>query len=113
MSYCRAIRSGSFIAVSGTTSIKDGKVFAPNDVGAQTRRCFEIINDSLEKLGATMSHVVRTRMFVTDISQWETIGKIHAEYFKAIPPATSIYEVKSLIDSELIIEIEVDAIAAL
>lgn len=108
--YCRAIRKQNFIAVSGTTSMKDGKVFAPGDAYAQAMRCFEIITDALKELGARPNDVIRTRMFVTDISKWEAIGKAHAQVFGSHPPATSMYEIKSLIDPELLVEIEVDAV---
>lgn len=108
--YCRAIKSGPFVAVSGTTSIKDGKVFAPGDAFAQAVRCFEIIEESLAKLGLDRSAVIRTRMFVTDISKWEEFGKAHHQFFHAHPPATSMYEVSSLISKDLLVEIEADAI---
>ncbi len=110
ISYCRAIRKGSFIAVSGTTSIKNGRVFAPGDAYQQTLCCLAIIEESLQKLGAQRSDILRTRMFVSDISQWELFGKAHGEFFKDCPPATSMLEVKALIDPELLIEIEADAV---
>jgi enamine deaminase RidA (YjgF/YER057c/UK114 family) len=111
ISYCRAIRSGPFVAVSGTTSMKNGEVFAPGDPYLQTLRCFEIIEEALASFGLNLSHVVRTRMFVTDISQWESYGKAHGEFFKDHPPAASMLEVKALIRPELLVEVEVDAIA--
>lgn len=110
VSYCRAIRSGAFIAVSGTTSMKDGAVFAKGDPYSQTRRCLEIIDAALKELGTSKEHIIRTRMFVTDISRWEEFGKAHGEFFKANPPATSMYEVRSLISKDLMIEIEADAV---
>jgi enamine deaminase RidA (YjgF/YER057c/UK114 family) len=111
--YCRAIRKGNFIAVSGTTPIgDDGKVFEPKNAYAQTIRCFEIIEAALKKVGASLGDVIRTRMFVTDISQFEEYGRAHAAIYKSFPPATSMVEVKSLVNPEMLIEIEVDAISS-
>jgi enamine deaminase RidA (YjgF/YER057c/UK114 family) len=107
--YCRALRAGPFVAVSGTISLKDGVVFAPGDAYAQARRCLEIIEDSLKELGLGREHVVRTRLFVTDIGQWESIGRAHGEFFASHPPATSMYEVSALIAPEFLIEIEAEA----
>ena|ERR1700683_1785955 len=107
--YCRALRKENFIFVSGTTSFKDGKVFAPGDSYKQTRRCLEIIEEALGKLGAQMKDVVRTRLFVHDISKWEDYARAHSEAFKDFPPTTGMYEVQSLIDPDLLVEIEVDA----
>lgn len=109
--YCRAIKAGNQIFVTGTASVADdGSVYAPGDGYAQTCRCFDIIKKSLTELGADFSDVVRTRMFVTDITKWQDFGKAHHEYFSKNPPATSMVEVKSLISPEMMIEIEVDAI---
>jgi enamine deaminase RidA (YjgF/YER057c/UK114 family) len=109
--YCRALRAGNHIYVTGTAPVTDdGRVFAPGDGYAQARRCLEIIRQALAKLEADLSHVVRTRMFVTDISRWEEYGRAHREAFGDHPPATTMVEVKSLIDPEMLIEIEVDAI---
>ncbi|QSO47370.1 RidA family protein [Alicyclobacillus mengziensis] len=79
--YCRAIRIGNQVEVAGTTAVKDGKTVGIGDAYAQTVCVLEIIKESLEKVGATLSDVVRTRMFVTDISKWEEIGKAHGEFF--------------------------------
>ena len=105
--YCRAVRAGSFIAVSGCAAV------GALDEGAygQARRCIEIALNALRELGAGPEHVVRTRMFVTDISQWPEFGRAHAEAFGKHPPATSMLEVKALIDPKMLIEIEVDAVA--
>jgi enamine deaminase RidA (YjgF/YER057c/UK114 family) len=111
VSYCRAIKKGNFIAVSGTTSVKDGKTFAPGDHYEQTKRCLEIIEEALLELGRDRSSVVRTRIFVTDISKWKFYGAAHQEFFADCPPATSMIEIKSLISSELLVEIEADAVA--
>ena len=111
--YCRAIRAGDHIYVTGTAPMADdGSVFAPGDAYAQARRCLEIIKRSLKQLGAEMSDVVRTRMFVTDIRRWEEFGKAHGEFFRDHPPATSMVEVKSLIDPAMLIEIEADAVCS-
>lgn len=90
---------------------ESGACFAPGDAYAQTQRCFEIIENALGRLGADLSCVVRTRMFVTDISRWQEYGRAHGEIFSANPPATTMVEVKALIDPQMLIEIEVDAIA--
>ncbi|MEW6499288.1 MAG: RidA family protein [Cyanobacteriota bacterium] len=111
VSYCRAIKIGHHIYVSGTAPIDDaGKIVAPGDAYAQAKRCLEIIQTSLQALGAGCRHIVRTRMFVTDISRWAEFGKAHHEFFAEYPPVTSMLEVKSLIDPTMLIEIEADAI---
>jgi len=111
--YCRALRVGPAIYVTGTAPVgEDGRCFAPGDAYAQTKRCFEIIQKALEDLEADMRCVVRTRMYVTDISRWEEFGRAHREFFADHPPATTMVEVKSLIDSEMLIEIEADAVCA-
>lgn len=109
--YCRAIRAGNNIYVTGTAAVDDnGKPFASGDAYAQTKRCIELIERALGKFGADLTCVVRTRMFVTDISRWSEYGKAHREYFSGHPPATSMVEVKSLIDPAMLIEIEADAL---
>jgi enamine deaminase RidA (YjgF/YER057c/UK114 family) len=111
--YCRAVRNGKQIAVSGTTSVDgSGGVWAKGDAYSQAKRCFEIIEKALAELGAELKDVIRTRTFVTDISRWEEFGRAHAEVFSEFPPAASMYEVKSLIDPDLLVEIEVDACLA-
>jgi enamine deaminase RidA (YjgF/YER057c/UK114 family) len=108
--YCRAIRVGSHVFVTGTTGIgPDGKVVSP-DAYEQARRCFEIIGGALSELGAKMSDVVRTRMFVTDISRWQEYGRAHHEVFADHHPATTMVEVRALIDPAMLVEIEVDAL---
>jgi isochorismate pyruvate lyase len=110
---CRAIRMGNHIAISGTTSVDtDGIVCAPDNAYLQTIKCLEIIEQSLKsfELGLDRTCIIRTRMFVTDISRWEEYGKAHGEFFKECPPATSMIEVKALIDPKLLIEIEADAV---
>ncbi len=109
--YCRALRAGNLIFVTGTASVdEEGHCYAPGDAYSQTRRCFEIIQRALQDLGADLSNVVRTRMFVTDIARWQEYGRAHGELFANYPPTTSMVEVKSLIDPEMLIEIEADAV---
>lgn len=107
--YSRVIRVGNRIEVAGTTAIRDGKIVGVGDAYAQTVCILEIIQESLEKVGASLSDVVRTRMFVTDISQWKDIGKAHGEFFRDIRPVATLVEVKALILPELIVEMEVEA----
>ncbi len=109
--FSRAVRIGDRVAVGGTAPIgPDGKAFAPGDPAAQTRRCLEIIEQALAEAGAGMEHVIRTRMFVTDASHWEEIGKAHGEAFGDIRPASTMVEVSGLLDPDWLVEIEVDAI---
>ena len=113
MGYCRAVRAGNHIYVTGTTSVDEqGDIFAAGNAYAQAKRCFEIIQNALIDLGADCSCVVRTRMFVTDITRWAEFGKAHKEFFAEHPPATTMVEVKALIHPELLIEIEADAIVS-
>jgi len=105
------VKAGDHIFISGTAPVDDqGDVFAAGDGYAQTKRCLEIIDKALRELGVSRSAVVRTRMFVTDISRWEEYGRAHGEFFAEHPPATSMVEVRSLIHEDMLIEIEVDAI---
>lgn len=109
--YCRAVRTGAHIAVSGTAPVDEtGAVVGIGDPYAQARRCIEIIERALAEVGAGLEHVVRTRMFVTDISQWQAIGKAHGVAFGTIRPATSMVEVRALIDPDMVVEIEAEAI---
>ena len=110
--YSRAVRIGNFIEVTGTTATDGDKIIGENDAYAQTIFIFNKIKIALEAAGASMSDVIRTRMFVTDISQWEAIGKAHGEFFKTIKPAATMVEVSRLIDDRLLIEIEVSAVIA-
>lgn len=108
--YCRVLKAGNHVYVTGTAPVgPDGKTFAPGDAYAQAVRCLEIIRDSLSKIDVPMSKVVRTRMFVTDISRWKEFGKAHCEVFADHPPTTSMIEIKQLIDPEMLIEIEAEA----
>lgn len=109
--YCRALRAGNLIYVTGTAPVDPhGNCSAPGDAYEQTRRCLEIIERALRDLGADLSCVVRTRLFVTDIRRWEEFGRAHAEAFSANPPATTMVQVSSLIDPAMLVEIEADAI---
>lgn len=108
--YCRAIRVGNQVEVAGTTAMRDGKVVGENDAYAQTTYILQVISDALHEVGANMSDVVRTRMFVTDITKWEEIGRAHGEFFRDNCPVATMVEVKALIDPALLVEIEVQAI---
>ena len=108
--YSRAVRIGNTIEVSGTDSLKDDKVFGLGDPNLQTKRIIEIIDEVLQKLDASLRDVTRTRMYVTDISKWEEVGRAHGEAFGDIRPATSMVEVSALIDKEFFVEIEATAI---
>lgn len=108
--YCRAIRVGNTIEVSGTTSTKNGEVIGVDNMYLQAITCLQIITEAIEKAGGKLSDIVRTRMYITDISKWEEAGKAHGEFFADIRPATTLVEVSNLIDPEMLIEIEATAI---
>ncbi len=109
--YCRAVRVGSHIAVSGSAPVDaDGELVGPDDAYLQARRCIEIIGSALEEAGSGLKDVVRTRMFVTDISRWQEIAKAHQEAFANVTPATTMVEVSRLIGDGMLVEIEADAI---
>lgn len=108
--YSRAVRVGNTIEVAGTTAMDGDTLIGRGDIYAQTVFIFNKIENVLQEAGATMQDVVRTRMFVTDISQWELVGKAHGAFFKTIKPVATMVEVSRLIDDDLLIEIEVTAI---
>lgn len=108
--YSRAVRVGERIYVTGTTALNDaGEIVGEGDAYAQTVQVIENIRAALARLGAGLEHVVRTRMFVTDIERWEEYGRAHGEFFRDIMPATTMIEVSRLIDERMLIEIEADA----
>ena len=108
--YSRAVRVGDRIYVTGTTATDDaGEVVGVGDAYAQAVRAIRNVESALQRLGAGLEHVVRTRMFVTDISRWEEYGRAHGEFFREIMPATTMVEVSRLIDPKMLIEIEADA----
>jgi enamine deaminase RidA (YjgF/YER057c/UK114 family) len=108
--YSRVVVRGDTAWVSGTTSTVDGQVVHPGDAGAQTRQALENLAAALERAGFSVADVVRTRMFVTDISRWEEVGRAHGEVFGDVRPATSMVEVAALIDPAMLVEIEADAV---
>ncbi|HEX9250593.1 MAG TPA: RidA family protein [Ignavibacteriaceae bacterium] len=108
--YSRAVRIGSIVEVSGTAPVDGDKVIGIGDAYAQTKFCLQKIEKALIEAGAKLKDVIRTRMFVTDITLWEEYGKAHGEFFKDIKPVTSMIEVKSLIDPQMLIEIEASAV---
>jgi enamine deaminase RidA (YjgF/YER057c/UK114 family) len=108
--YSRAVKVGNRIYVTGTTALgDDGEIVGIGDAYEQARQCLKNIESALKRLGAGLEHVVRTRMFVTDISRWEEYGRAHGEFLREVMPATTMVEVKALIDPRMLIEIEADA----
>jgi len=108
--YSRAVRVGDLVHVAGTTATdSDGQIVGVGDAALQTQQALKNIKCALEAVGATLNDVVRTRIFITDISKWEQVGRVHGEYFKDIRPATTMVEIGRLVDPKMIVEIEAEA----
>ena len=109
--YSRAVRIGNIIEVAGTTAVDtEGQVVGAGDIGEQTDYIFNKIRNALNDAGSKMSDVIRTRMYLTDINDWETVARVHGDIFSDIKPVSTLVEVSGLIDEELLIEIEVSAV---
>jgi enamine deaminase RidA (YjgF/YER057c/UK114 family) len=109
--FSRAVRTGSIVTVAGTAPLgPDGRTVGRGDPAAQTRRCLEIIAAALEQAGASLRHVVRTRVLLTRIEDWPAVGVVHGEFFSDVRPACTVAQVAGLIDPEWLVEIEADAV---
>ena len=107
----RAVRVGGFISVAGTAPLDaDGRTVAPGDAAAQARRCFEIVARALEELGASLSDVVRTRILLTRIEDWEAVARVHGELFRDVRPVNTVMQVSRFIDPAWLVEVEADAV---
>ncbi len=107
--YSRAVKIGNIIAVSGTTAVVNGEVKGENDYYVQTKIILEKIRTALNETGAGMEDVIRTRIYVKDISNWEAVGKAHSEFFGKIRPASTMVEISALVDEKMLVEIDADA----
>lgn len=107
--YARAVRNGQLIEVAGTTAVKDGEILYPDDAYSQTKAVFVLIEKAINTLGGSMSDVIRTRIYVRDINDWEAIGRAHEEVFGGIRPVSSMIEVNGFIHLDILVEIEVTA----
>ena len=111
--YSRAVRIGNIIEVAGTTAVdKEGQVVGVGDISKQTDYIFKKIRNALNDAGSKMTDVIRTRMYLTDINDWETVARVHGDIFSDIKPVSTLVEVSGLIDEELLIEIEVSAVVS-
>jgi enamine deaminase RidA (YjgF/YER057c/UK114 family) len=111
LGFSRAVRVGTIIAVSGTAPIgADGKTMGRGDAAAQMRRCIEIVRAALEQLGASLEDVIRTRILLINIADWQSVGLVHGEYFGQIRPACTVVQVAAFIDPDWLVELEVDAV---
>ena len=111
--YSRAVRVGSMVWVAGTTATgPDGNIVGRGDPAAQTRQVLENVKSALARAGARLEHVVRTRIYVRNVADWETIGRVHGQYFGQVRPAATLVEVSGLVDPDMLVEIEVDACIA-
>jgi reactive intermediate/imine deaminase len=108
--YSRAVKVGNWIIVSGTTSIDNNKIIGEGNIYLQTKTILNKIEKVLNEAGSGLDSVVRTRIYVTDISKWEEVGKAHGEFFKNVKPATSMVQVSALIDPKMLVEIEAEAV---
>lgn len=109
--YSRAVKVGNYVFVSGTTSVdKEGNVVGKGDAYLQTQQILKIITEALEAAGASVTDVVRTRMFITNVNDWQAVGRAHGEVFKDVRPASTLLEVSALINPDLLVEIETDAL---
>lgn len=112
VSYCRAVKRGNSIAISGTVSMKDGKVFGIGDPYLQAKQCLDIMEGSLKSFAVDRFSIIRTRIFVKSIQDWPAIAKAHKEFFRDCPPATSMIQISALIEPEFLLEIEADAVVS-
>ena len=111
--YSRAVRVGSMVWVAGTTATgPDGLIVGRGDPAAQTRQVLENVKSALARAGARLDHVVRTRIYVRNVADWETIGRVHGQYFGQVRPVATLVEVSGLVDPDMLVEIEVDACIA-
>ncbi|HEX8720841.1 MAG TPA: RidA family protein [Pyrinomonadaceae bacterium] len=107
----RAVRAGAFVAVAGTAPLDaGGRTVAPGDAAAQARRCFEIVARALAEAGASLSDVVRTRILLTRIEDWEAVARVHGEFFRDVRPANTVMQVTRFIDPDWLVEVEADAV---
>lgn len=110
--YSRSVKIGNIIEVSGTTSVKDGKVYGIDDPYKQASHILTIIQDAIQHLGGTMEDVIKTRIYVKNIDDWNAVGRAHGEVFGKIKPATLLIEVKGLVDPDMLVEIEATAVVS-